>query len=252
MVETSRMTTTKTIKSDFSTKKKIIYKDSPSITLLAAVSLNGYIGFNKSIPWRLKSDLKRFKEYTLGKPLLMGINTFESLPTILSGRLSIVLTKDITKVQTIVDKFKAKYPDKEVPDVIHFSSISEFQHGFDSLKTMFKDKYDFKELIIGGGSSIYESFIDYADKVLLTLVSVNCLGDAVFPKCNFKDTKRWKVLKQEAFFKNEDNEYDYRFFIFERPLQAKVISFSGRCEITKLDRAATDEVVNKSYTDLKE
>lgn len=68
----------------------------PDIVLLAAVARNGTIGLDGGLPWHIPADLKRFKSLTMGKPMIMGRRTFESLPGLLPGRRHIVLTRDST------------------------------------------------------------------------------------------------------------------------------------------------------------
>jgi dihydrofolate reductase len=224
-------------------KIKIIDRECPLITIIAAVSENWVIGFKNTIPWKIKNDLERFKDYTLNKPVLMGIKTFESLPFILPGRVSLVLTKNLSKVEAVVNRFKDKYPDRPVPPVVQLESIAELNRQYSKLKQAFPE-YKFEELIIAGGSNVYNQFIDVADKIVLTVIKLKCEGDAEFPRFDFNNKLHWKITEDKTYFKNQQNEFDYKFFTFERPNQAKIISFSGKSEITKLDRVEVSEVVN--------
>lgn len=222
---------------------RIRYKDDPKITIIAAVAENGCIGAGNTIPWRLKSDLKRFQEYTMNRPMVMGINTFDSLPKLLKGRLTIVLTRNYQKVQDVIDKHKAVTPGLEVPDVVHITSMSELRDAWEAIKAQFP-KYDYSELIVAGGAKLYELTFPLCDKVVLTTVVKKPIGDAYFPKVEFSNKKLWKIVDSKEHFKDEFNECNYKFFTIERPSQAKILSFAGKCEISKLDRISTVEVTN--------
>lgn len=224
-------------------KLKIRYKTDPNITIIAAVAANGCIGNQNQIPWRLKTDLKRFQDYTMGKPVVMGINTFDSLPRLLKGRLTIVLTRNYSKVQLVVDRFKNAYPGVEVPDVIHLTSMNELRDSWEAVKKQYP-QYEYNELIVAGGAKLYELTFPLCDKVILTTVEYKPQGDAYFPKVEFGNKKLWKIVDSKEFSKDENNEFGYKFFTIERPSQAKILSFSGKCEISKLDRISTVEVIN--------
>ncbi len=239
---------------DFSLKKpkqekekiKIRYKkDSPSITIMVAMSQNGCLGSKNSIPWKLRNDMKRFKEYTLNKPILMGINTFDSLPFLLKDRLTIVLSRDFAKVKAVIARHKQIKPDIIVPEIVHFESLEELRGMYSAIVQKYGKQYDCSELVICGGAQIYDQFIDFADKVLVTEVKANIDGDTYWPRdgnlSDFIDNKEWQTSLEKSFFKDEFNEYDYRFYTFVRPGQATLVSLKGKCEITKLDRVAIRE-----------
>lgn len=237
------------IKNPIRPKLNVRWSEDPSITIIVATSSNAVIGSNNKIPWRLKNDMLRFKNYTKGKAVVMGINTFESLPAPLPDRINIVLTRDLKRVEAVTNKFKEKYPDREVPPIIHFSSINDLRGSWPVIVETYDKKYDLKELVVAGGHSLYSSFIELADKVLLTFVKTKIQGEGLvyFPKTDFTVLRHWKPIEEQSFFSDKDNEHEYKFYTFVRPQQAKVISFTGKSEISKLDRAATYEIVNKVY-----
>lgn len=166
------------------------------ISIIVSVSENWMIGKNNKLLWKLSDDLKRFKKITDGKPVIMGQKTFESLPNgALPNRTNIVLSDDIT--------FTA-------PNIITASSVVE-----SLLKA--KDTKSDETFIIGGGM-IYRLFLDYADKVYLTVVHTTIDGDTSFPKL---DLRSWKLTSDEFKNKDEKNEYDVSYKIYERKNKIK-------------------------------
>ena len=136
-----------------------------SITLIAAIGRNGELGYDNKLIWHLKEDMKFFKDNTMGKPIVMGINTLKSLPKLLPEREHIVLTHqniDIEGVKVFNDKDK----------------LLEYIDSID------------KEFMIIGGASIYSQFIEYAQKMLLTRIDESAVADTYFPQF---DVEKWSV-----------------------------------------------------------
>ena len=212
----------------------------PKITILAAVSRNGCLGVDNTIPWKLKKDMSRFKEYTLNKPILMGATTFESLPKLLSKRLCIVLSSYFPRVQYVIDKHKEL--GNIVPDVVHISSLEELYEIWPDLQTSFPD-YNFDELVICGGSTVYEQFLPFADKALITMVMNDYDGDTYWPESlhNFKNNKRWKLISDEHHFDDHENECTFHFYDFRRPVSSQVVRIQDKTEISKFYRACSTE-----------
>jgi len=156
------------------------------LTLVAALSQNNVIGKANDLPWYIPEDLKHFKEVTIGKTVLMGKNTFESilarLKKPLPGRTSVVITR-----QT----------DFQAPDgVLVFHSIEEAMAG---LK-------DTPEVMVAGGGQIFSQLIDKADKLILTDVHKDVDGDVFFPKVDkaiWKETAREDHLPEFSFVEYE-------------------------------------------------
>ena len=138
-----------------------------SITLIAAIGRNGEIGYDNKLIWHLKEDMKFFKDNTMGKPIVMGINTLKSLPRLLPGREHIVLT----------------HQDKDIEGVKVFNDKDKLLEYIDSID---------KEFMIIGGASIYSQFIGYAQKMLLTRIDESAKADAYFPQF---DVENWNVLE---------------------------------------------------------
>lgn len=159
-----------------------------SVTLIAAMDRNRTIGIGNKLPWRLPAEMAFFTKSTLGKTVLMGRKTFESLPKPLKDRRNVVLTRQ--------NDF---HP--EGCEVIH--SMEE------ALERMKDD-----ELVVIGGADIYAQFLPYADKILLTEVDVEIEGgDAFFPA--FSESE-WKLVESESRDSDEKNKYSFTFQTFIR------------------------------------
>ena len=159
------------------------------ISIIVAVSEDLGIGRNNELLWHISEDLKRFKQLTTGKTVIMGKKTWYSLPRRpLPGRRNIVLT-DIKG--EIVEGSETVY------------SIEE------ALKLCSKNEEAF---IIGGGS-IYRQFMPFADRLYITHVHMNAPADVYFPEI---DMKIWKIMEKEDFAINDSNSIPYTYAIYER------------------------------------
>jgi dihydrofolate reductase len=157
------------------------------ISLIAAMDKNNVIGKDNSLPWKLPADMKRFKELTVGKPVVMGRKTFESIGKPLPGRKNIILTRD--------KNFRAK-------GCVVVHSVDE------SLKAAESSA----ELMIIGGAQIYRQFLPIANKMHLTLIDAEFGGDAYFPEYSKNE---WKEVKREE----HQNNHRYSFVDFKRVSQ---------------------------------
>jgi len=140
------------------------------VSIIAARSVNGVIGLNGAIPWSIPRDLARFKSLTMGKPVIMGRKTWDSLPLKpLSGRPNIVLTRN------------------------NIFKIKGATVGFDFEWVMQNIHAD--EIFVIGGAQIYEQAIPYASKMYMTDILTFIEGDTHFP---FFDQEEWvEVSRQE-------------------------------------------------------
>lgn len=168
------------------------------ISLIVAVSENGVIGDLGKMPWKLSGDLKHFKELTIGKPVIMGRKTFESLGEPLPDRKNIILTRD------------AKY------DALGCETAHD-------AKEAIKKAGNADEVMIIGGEETYRQFMPLADTLYLTRVHANLKGDAFFPEFP-KD--EWEVIDEERHGADEKNSYPYTFYILEK-VWNKVIEEAG-------------------------
>lgn len=159
------------------------------ISIIVAVSEDWGIGKDNELLWHISEDLKRFKQLTTGKTVIMGKKTWESLPRRpLPGRKNIVLT-DIPN--EIIDGSETVY------------SIEN------ALSKCSKDEEAF---VIGGGS-IYRQFMPIADRLYITYVHMKAPADIYFPEI---DSKKWKIVKKEHFPASETNTIPYTYTIYER------------------------------------
>jgi len=165
----------------------------PEIILIAAVAENGVIGRDGDMPWRLSSDLKRFKKVTMGKPVIMGRKTYQSIGRPLPGRLNIVISKSL---QTLDGCSVA--PDLETALKIAAGSLN--QSGENAI------------CVIGGGQ-IYRQAIGHADRMDITHVQAEVDGDTVFPEISEVD---WVRVGDEFVPAGERDSHDMRFATYER------------------------------------
>ncbi len=166
----------------------------PIRTIVVAVSRNGIIGREGDMPWRLSSDLKRFKAMTLGKPVIMGRKTFQSIGKPLPGRPNVVISRD--------GGFSA-----EGITVAH--SLDEAIEAASRLA----NESNVDEICIIGGGEIYRQAIGLADRLLVTHVEVNLAGDTSFPKI---DPDIWQADSELAVPAGEKDTYPTRFVRYFR------------------------------------
>jgi len=158
------------------------------ISLIVAMSKNHVIGVDNQLPWHLPVDLKYFKETTMGKPIVMGRKTFQSIGRPLPGRENIVLTREAT--------FKA-------PGCWITGDI----------ESVLKKYADTPELMITGGAQIFEQTLSLAQRLYITYVDVELKGETFFP---YFDMAEWKEIARTMHLADEKNKYNCTFCIFER------------------------------------
>lgn len=158
-----------------------------NIVLIGAIGKNNELGKNNKLIWYIPEDLKFFKENTINHTIVMGYNTFISLPKLLIKRKHIVLThKDISLPKEVI-----KY--NNIEDVLNYANnINE-------------------EIFIIGGASIYKQFIDYSNKMILTEIdSIDPYADTFFPKFNKEEWNK-EILKEDKY-----KELKYKNVIYKR------------------------------------
>ncbi len=158
----------------------------PIISLIAAMAKNRIIGKDNQMPWHLPADLGHFKAVTLGKPIIMGRKTYESIGRPLPGRKNIVMSRD-------------KHYKLEGCETVT------------SLEDAIKLVDDVEEIMIIGGGFLYTQCLPQADKLYLTFIDLDVEGDTQFPP--FEQLKLTEV-KREKHLKDEKNPYDYEFVDF--------------------------------------
>ena len=140
------------------------------ISIIAAVSKNGVIGVDNTLPWDLPVDLKRFKEITTGNVVIMGRKTYESIGKALPNRVNIVVTRDKNFF---------------VSGVLSANSLDS---------ALLKAGNN-KDIFIIGGGEIYRQSMDFVDKLYITEVDMEVEGDTTFPTISDK----WNVSNEEDF-----------------------------------------------------
>lgn len=166
----------------------------PIKTIVVAVSRNGIIGRDGDMPWRLSSDLKRFKALTLGKPVIMGRKTFQSIGKPLPGRPNVVISRDAG--------FSA-----EGVTVVH-----SLDHAIDVAARLAAES-GVEEICILGGGEIYRQAMSHADQLLITHVEAEVDGDTSFPAI---DPAVWEVDSELAVPAGEKDNYPTRFVSYFR------------------------------------
>lgn len=156
------------------------------LSLSVAIAKDNVIGKDNKLIWHLSNDLKRFKQITLGKKMIMGRKTFESLPGILPNREHIIITRN-----------KNYNVDSELVTI---------EHDFDSLLKKYENSDD--EVFIIGGSEIYKQFLPYCRKLYLTLIDNSFEGDTFFPQFDYND---YTIEFESKKFTDEKSNITYRF-----------------------------------------
>ncbi len=159
----------------------------PRLTLVVAAAENGVIGREGTLPWRLPEDLKRFKAVTLGKPMLMGRRTFESIGRVLPGRASIVLTRSRqwTHPQVLVSH---------------------------SLEEAIALAGDVPELCVIGGADIFALTLARAGRIHFTRIHAQVPGDTRFPELG----SEWRERCREFHPADERHAFAMTFSVLER------------------------------------
>ncbi|WP_443090869.1 type 3 dihydrofolate reductase [Basfia succiniciproducens] len=158
-----------------------------TLSLIVAATKNHVIGKDNQMPWHLPADLKWFKENTLGKPVIMGRKTFESIGRPLPKRVNIVFSRHPFEHEGVIWK-------------------ESLESAVDFLK-------DSAEIMLIGGGQLFEQYLSQADKLYFTEIQTELEGDTFFPAIN---TDEWEISYEEYRPADENNAYDLRFLILER------------------------------------
>lgn len=169
--------------------------DKVFLTFVVAVADNGVIGRNGGLPWRLSSDLKLFRRLTMGKPIIMGRRTWQSLPKRpLDGRENIVVTRDqgfVAEGARIV---------ADAGEAVDLATGLARKSGVD-------------EISVIGGAALYEALLEKADRIYWTAVRGNPEGDTTFPDFDLSD---WKVVCEEPIERGPKDEFEAVLRVMER------------------------------------
>jgi len=158
------------------------------ISIIVAASTNNVIGANGDLPWRLSADLKHFKAITMGKPIVMGRKTWDSIGRPLPGRQNIVITR------------QADFVAEGCNVVASTEEATAATAGAD-------------EIMVIGGSQVYSLFLPAAGRLYLTRVHAEIEGDAFFPEI---DESAWRLVGDDSHSSDDRNAFDYSFLTYER------------------------------------
>ncbi|MGV6394889.1 dihydrofolate reductase [Pseudomonas caspiana] len=168
-------------------------KNQLPLSLIAALGENRVIGVDNSMPWHLPGDFKYFKATTLGKPIIMGRKTWDSLGRPLPGRLNLVVTRQ---------------PDLQLDGAEVFTSLESAVARAEA----WAREQGVAELMLIGGAQLYAQGLAQADRLYLTRVALSPEGDAWFPEF---DLAEW-ALVSEVFNPAVDDKPAYTFEVWER------------------------------------
>ncbi|MCP4415655.1 MAG: dihydrofolate reductase [Chloroflexi bacterium] len=163
------------------------------LSMIVAMDKNRLIGVDNGLPWRLPDDMKWFVEKTMGKPVIMGRKTYESIPLKfrpLGGRHNIVLTHN---------------RDYAAPGATVVHSVSN----------ALQAAGDVPEIIIGGGANLYAQLLPQTNRLYLTLIEAEFAGDAYFPKI---DWSAWRETLRQHHPSDERHAYSFTWLILDRDL----------------------------------
>ena len=163
-------------------------------SLVVAVSDNGVIGVRNALPWRLPSELKRFKQLTMKRPIIMGRRTYESIGRALPGRANIVVTEG-----QVIDN----------PDVHTVNSVEEAL----ALAERLARSRRASEIMIIGGAQIFEQTRPLADRVYLTKVHLEVEGDTFWKELN---PARWEEVESHLHPAADGDEAEYTMSVYDR------------------------------------
>ena len=161
------------------------------ISLIVAIADNGVIGYENKMPWHIPAELKYFKARTMGKPIIMGRKTFESLGRVLPGRPHVVISRSQLKLP------QNCYPVSSLPAAIdRAQSLTEGD-----------------EVVVIGGAEIYRQALDLVDRLYITEVHLQPQGDTFFPEI---DSLQWRETQRENIAADEDSAIAYSIVTYQR------------------------------------
>jgi len=164
------------------------------LSIIVAMANNRAIGKDNQLLWHLPEDLKYFKRITMGKPMIMGRKTFESIGRPLPGRLNIVVTRQQDWRHQGV---KVVHSIEEAMDLANAQALID----------------GVAEVMMIGGAELYKTALPAAKKIYLTRVDADIEGDAFFPKLTDSE---WQEISRESFLASEKNPYSYAFCVLSR------------------------------------
>ena len=206
------------------------------LSMIAAIDKNGAIGKDGKLPWSIPSDLKMFKEYTMGKTILMGYNTFLSLPGLLGGRNNIIFTgrANLSAIEDAANSYIKQHGHLNCPVISRIMHPLDLYTYFECLKGI--DSIASQEVCIIGGEQTYRTFMPHADKLIISHVdTIVDDADRFFPNID----KSWNEVSS-VDMDNEKDDHKYTVKTYERT-SAEIYSFSKRKKLNKFGMMALQE-----------
>ncbi|USE37060.1 dihydrofolate reductase [Endozoicomonas sp. SCSIO W0465] len=170
------------------------------LALIAAVADNNVIGINNKMPWYLPRDLRYFKAVTMGKPVIMGRKTFDSLSKPLPGRTNIVITRDKDWQHDGVNVVHSLNDAIALAEALIMAEAPALTNGNE-------------EIMIIGGEQIYRQAIDRADRLYLTRVCQRFDGDAFFPDISRQE---WQEISREDVKSEDDQPLTHSYLVLDK------------------------------------
>lgn len=165
-----------------------------TVVFVVAIANNGVIGRDGGLPWKLSTDMKRFKELTMGKPVVMGRKTWESFPKRpLPGRLNIVVSRDVNY------RAEGALTAPTLKDALELA-----EDGRGTLD---------KEIAVIGGGEIYRQALPCAERLYVTHVMADIDGDTIFPEI---EPAVWRIVASQEFPAGEKDSHATRYIVYER------------------------------------
>ena len=169
------------------------------LSMIVATADNNIIGKDNDMPWHLPADLAYFKKVTLGKPIIMGRKTYDSIGMALPGRRNIVITRD----ENYLPKGKGSEGVDVVSSVEQALALVDGSNGNEAVT----------EIMVIGGGAIYKHCLPAANRLYITHIKAAIDGDTQFPDY---DDGSWKQVSSELKVSDEKNAYDLDFCVYER------------------------------------
>ena len=155
-----------------------------NISIIVAMSKNRVIGRDNDMPWHLSNDLKNFKKITMGKMVVMGRLTYQSIGRPLPNRQNIILSRNFVDTNVLI---------------------------FNNLQEVLNFSKDEDEVFIIGGEDIYRQTINKANKIYLTTIDEEIAGDKYFPDI---DLSSWDKISSENYIKDENNSHNFQSEVY--------------------------------------
>ena len=157
--------------------------------MIVAMAHDRVIGLDNQMPWHLPADLQHFKKNTLGKPVIMGRKTYDSIGRALPRRLNIVVSRDVNLA---------------IAGVTCVTSVEDAIHAAEGVE----------EVMIIGGATIYEHFLTVTNRLYLTFIDLETKGDTYFP--DYLAQADWKQVDSELYAADEKNAHNLEFVTLDR------------------------------------